>query len=62
MKGQVVLKSIGILIMLLQHVTMINVLAAILNFVGFGWKKASIRLVTLAVTAPAHYKMAQMKL
>jgi len=50
--------------MLLQHVTMeilINMLAAILNFVGFAGKKASKRLVTLAVSIPAHHKMAQMK-
>ena len=50
--------------MLLQHVTMeilINMLAAILNFVGFAGKKVSKRLVTLAVSIPAHHKMAQMK-
>ena len=50
--------------MLLQHVTMeilINMLAAILNFVGFAGEKASKRLVTLAVSIPAHHKMAQIK-
>ena len=42
MKGELVLKSSDILIMLLQHVTMeilINMLAAILNFVRFGGKR-----------------------
>ena len=64
MKGELVLKSIDISIMLLRHVTMeilMKIVAAIFNFVRFRGKKASKKLVTLAVTAPAHHMMAQMK-
>ena len=32
-----------------------------LEFCLLGWKKASKRLVTLAMSAPAHHNMAQMK-
>ena len=64
MKGEVALKSTDILIMLLHCVTMeilINMVTAILNFVRFGSKRLVKGLVTLAVSVPAHHKMAQMK-